>query len=154
MALTTQLCTMQRPNACSQGGLDRLRVSGGSNNLLNWQTGHATNSPGQRSGCDLKHELLHRPEAYSCWSTASSARINNYGTRIDLILAAGPCGDAGRHFHASVTGGDIWMDAHGSDHAPAYADLAPSLPIAVGSVPPPLSSRYLYTGGVHRAKAR
>ena len=91
--------------------------------------------------------LLHRQEAYTCWSTASSARINNYGTRIDLILAAGPCGDAGREFHASVVGGDIWMDAQGSDHAPAYADLAPSLPLAVGSVPPPLSSRYLYTGG-------
>ena len=45
-----------------------------------------------------------------------------------------------------MVGGDVWMDAHGSDHAPAYADLAPSLPIAVGSVPPPLSSRYLYTG--------
>ena len=118
---------------CMQPGwAGQIESKRGSNNLLNWQTGHATNSPGQRSGCDLKHELLHRPEAYSCWSTASSARINNYGTRIDLILAAGPCGDAGRHFHASVTGGDIWMDAHGSDHAPAYADLAPSLPIAVG----------------------
>lgn len=41
------------------------------------------------------------------------------------------------------------MDAYGSDHAPAYADLAPSLPIAVGSAPPPLSSRYLYTGYIH-----
>lgn len=38
------------------------------------------------------------------------------------------------------------MDAHGSDHAPAYADLAPELPMALGEVPPPLSSRYLYTG--------
>ena len=87
-----------------------------------------------------------RREAYTCWSTASGARVNNYGTRIDLILAAGPCGDAARGFHAAVTGSDIWMDAHGSDHAPAYADLAPSLPIAGGQVPPPLSSRYLYTG--------
>lgn len=91
--------------------------------------------------------------AYSCWSTASSARINNYGTRIDLILAAGPCGDAGREFHASVVGADVWMDAHGSDHAPAYADLAPSLRLAMGSLPPPLSSRYLYTGGCAAADA-
>ncbi len=45
-----------------------------------------------------------------------------------------------------MVGGDVWMDAYGSDHAPAYADLAPGLPIAVGTVPPPLSSRYLYTG--------
>ena len=88
----------------------------------------------------------HRREAYTCWSTASGARINNYGTRIDLILAAGPCGDASRTFHAAITGSDIWMDAHGSDHAPAYADLARGLPIACGQVPPPLSSRYLYTG--------
>ena len=94
-------------------------------------------------------EALCRREAYSCWSTASSARVNNYGTRIDLILAAGPCGDAGREFHASIVGSDIWMDAYGSDHAPAYADLAPSALAASGSVPPPLSSRYLYTGEVY-----
>jgi len=87
-----------------------------------------------------------RREAYTCWSTASGARINNYGTRIDLILAAGPCGDASGEFHASVVGSDIWMDAHGSDHAPVFADLLPDLPIAAGGVPPPLSSRYLYTG--------
>lgn len=31
-----------------------------------------------------------RPEAYTCWSQASGARCNNYGTRIDLILAGGP----------------------------------------------------------------
>lgn len=29
-------------------------------------------------------------EAYSCWSQVTSARKNNYGTRIDLILAADP----------------------------------------------------------------
>lgn len=90
--------------------------------------------------------MCRRQEAYTCWSTASGARINNYGTRIDLILAAGPCGDAAGSFHAAVSDSDIWMDAHGSDHAPVYADLAPSLPILVGQVPPPLSSRYLYTG--------
>lgn len=30
-----------------------------------------------------------RAQAYTCWSTATGARINNYGTRIDHILAAG-----------------------------------------------------------------
>ena len=42
---------------------------------------------------------MRRRLAYSCWSTASGARVNNYGSRIDLILAAdadsaqaGPCG--------------------------------------------------------------
>eukprot|EP00891_Asterochloris_glomerata_P003607 jgi/Astpho2/3607/e_gw1.00058.42.1_t len=29
-------------------------------------------------------------EAYSCWSTASSARVNNYGARIDFILLGPP----------------------------------------------------------------
>ena len=31
-----------------------------------------------------------REEVYSCWSTASGARVNNYGARIDLILLAEP----------------------------------------------------------------
>lgn len=34
--------------------------------------------------------VLGRQEVYSCWSTASGARINNYGARIDLILLAEP----------------------------------------------------------------
>ena len=29
-----------------------------------------------------------RKEAYTCWQQASGARVNNWGTRIDLILAA------------------------------------------------------------------
>ena len=29
-----------------------------------------------------------RKDAYTCWSQASGARVNNWGTRIDLILAA------------------------------------------------------------------
>ncbi|KAK9867360.1 hypothetical protein WJX84_005602 [Apatococcus fuscideae] len=33
----------------------------------------------------------HRTEAFTCWSTASGARVNNYGSRIDLILVAEPC---------------------------------------------------------------
>jgi hypothetical protein len=53
-----------------------------------------------------------RQQAYSCWSTASGARVNNYGSRIDLIMAAdapaaapalptaaAPCTD-GRSAHA------------------------------------------------------
>ena len=31
-----------------------------------------------------------RAEAYTCWSTATGARVNNYGSRIDLILAGQP----------------------------------------------------------------
>ena len=32
-----------------------------------------------------------RKEAYTCWSQASGAEEFNYGTRIDLIIAAGTC---------------------------------------------------------------
>lgn len=88
-----------------------------------------------------------RREAYTCWSTASGARINNYGTRIDLILAAGPDGAAASaDFHGLFTAADVWMDAQGSDHAPAWTELAPHARILVGDIPPPLSSRYLFTG--------
>ncbi len=53
-----------------------------------------------------------RREAYTCWSTASGARINNYGTRIDLILAAGPdSAAAGADFHDLFTAADVRMDA-------------------------------------------
>ncbi|EFN53799.1 hypothetical protein CHLNCDRAFT_136485 [Chlorella variabilis] len=30
-----------------------------------------------------------RQNAFTCWSTATSARVNNYGSRIDLVLTAG-----------------------------------------------------------------
>ncbi|BDA45375.1 probable DNA-(apurinic or apyrimidinic site) lyase 2 [Coccomyxa sp. Obi] len=88
-----------------------------------------------------------RREAYTCWSTASGARINNYGTRIDLILAAGPDGAAaGADFHGLFTAADLWMDAQGSDHAPAWAELAPHACLAVADIPPPLCTRYQFTG--------
>ena len=68
---------------------------------------------------------LIRREAYTCWSTASSARDNNYGTRIDLILAAG--GVASPAFPARFAACDISADATGSDHAPVWAELAPGV---------------------------
>lgn len=34
--------------------------------------------------------LVRRLHAYSCWSMATGARINNWGSRIDLILVASP----------------------------------------------------------------
>jgi hypothetical protein len=94
---------------------------------------------------------LVRREAYTCWSTASGARVNNYGTRIDLILAAGPAtpGAAGGNaadFHALFTGADIWADAQGSDHAPVWAELAPRARVPSADVPPPLASRYHFSG--------
>lgn len=38
----------------------------------------------------FRHFYPARQEVYSCWSTASGARVNNYGARIDLILLAEP----------------------------------------------------------------
>lgn len=33
---------------------------------------------------------VHRVDAFTCWSVASGAKTYNYGSRIDLILLAGP----------------------------------------------------------------
>ena len=41
-----------------------------------------------------------RSEAFTCWNVASGARVNNYGSRIDLLLAA--------------DGGDLTADSLGS----------------------------------------
>ncbi len=38
------------------------------------------------------------------------------------------------------------MDAQGSDHAPAWAELAPHACLAVADIPPPLCTRYQFTG--------
>lgn len=210
-----------------------------------------------------------RRQAYSCWSTASGARVNNYGSRIDLILAADAalprpgvpaapraadgavrhalaetfdagavadpatcwppatarassalvnapaehdaaggasfargeagCADGMRddvdgyprmNSHASglaeggaaggascggsagastsgrerdgaghenpfagfpgwFVGADVWADALGSDHAPVWADLALPSPLPRPPAPPPLSTRFMFTGAWH-----
>lgn len=38
----------------------------------------------------LTATVLHSVDAFTCWSVASSAKTYNYGSRIDLILMAGP----------------------------------------------------------------
>lgn len=43
-----------------------------------------------------------RREAYTCFSTASGAAAFNYGSRIDLILVAGPCQHAWGRYLESV----------------------------------------------------
>lgn len=78
-----------------------------------------------------------RPRAFTCWSTATSARVNNHGSRIDLILTAGlsvgrppPFGVDGEQQPQQqagcvwVAGGDIWPQQEGSDHCPVWADFA------------------------------
>ena len=89
-----------------------------------------------------------RKEAYTCWNQASSARVNNYGTRIDLILLADaaqpPVGE--RSFAACWVASNIEPERSGSDHAPAWADYDHPQPLAKAATPPALSSRFLFTG--------
>jgi Endonuclease/Exonuclease/phosphatase family len=110
---------------------------------------------------------LFRREAYSCWSTASSARVNNYGTRIDLILYADPPVHDAKHQQSpgggdggtdqlnalddACVGADVCADVYGSDHAPVFVDLrlpCGGLPSGSAYVPPALSTRYRFTGRI------
>ncbi|XP_030049905.1 DNA-(apurinic or apyrimidinic site) endonuclease 2 [Microcaecilia unicolor] len=76
-----------------------------------------------------------RPDAFTCWSSATGARHTNYGTRIDYIL-----GDAALvrgHFQDS----DLMPEVEGSDHCPVRACLG----CVVLPAPrcPPFCTRYL-----------
>ncbi|PNH05545.1 DNA-(apurinic or apyrimidinic site) lyase 2 [Tetrabaena socialis] len=91
-----------------------------------------------------------RTSAYTCWNTSSGARVNNYGSRIDHILAAdgaaaaaaearaldgaaardaaaeaaaGGSGPAPAVCPAWVVAADIMPELQGSDHAPAWVEL-------------------------------
>lgn len=72
----------------------------------------------------------HATEQFSCWNTATGARSNNYGTRIDLVLLGAPRAVAeaeggGEAWAArAVTSCDIHADVQGSDHAPVSLVLA------------------------------
>ncbi|KAJ7561159.1 hypothetical protein O6H91_03G016700 [Diphasiastrum complanatum] len=110
-----------------------------------------------------------RKEAYTCWSQASGAEEFNYGTRIDLILAAGPCTRylecPPKSSHDFVTcevddcdiltqfkrwksdslprwlgGSTVKLD--GSDHAPVYVQLKPQPPLPRHDVPA-LAARFM-----------
>ncbi len=52
------------------------------------------------------HRLCAREAAYTCWSTASGARVNNWGTRIDLVLVS-TAGGAACSLAAACTAADI-----------------------------------------------
>ncbi len=62
---------------------------------------------------------LHHPdrsEAFTCWHTATNSRSNNYGTRLDYVLA-------NRGLSGRVSGCDIHPEVEGSDHCPVSARL-------------------------------
>ncbi|GMH41645.1 hypothetical protein BSKO_09555 [Bryopsis sp. KO-2023] len=99
--------------------------------------------------CDVfRKRNPHRKKAFTCWSQASGARVNNYGTRIDMVLAAegrgGPGGNA--HFLQSFVDADIWSDKEGSDHAPVFAKMNFGKPLQTSDTPPTGSSRWLFPG--------
>ncbi|XP_078730187.1 DNA-(apurinic or apyrimidinic site) endonuclease 2 [Lampetra fluviatilis] len=60
-----------------------------------------------------------RADAFTCWCNVTGARVTNYGTRIDYVLADGALA-ASRVLSAC----DIAPDVLGSDHCPVRAALA------------------------------
>jgi AP endonuclease-2 len=101
-----------------------------------------------------------RRDAYTVWSTATGARANNYGTRIDLCLAAGLAvgppgggdsssegGRGGRRDGAPwVCASDIQPEVQGSDHCPVYVDVRHRGPFPCAAAPPPQAQRFAYSG--------
>lgn len=48
------------------------------------------------------------------------------------------------------TASDVWMDAQGSDHAPAWADFDFLDPLPIADPAPALSTKHLFTGDMQR----
>lgn len=80
-----------------------------------------------------RHLHPHTRQAYTCWSTLTSARSTNYGTRIDYILI-------GKNLVSHLTDAGIMVDIQGSDHCPVYAEL--SIAFRPANKPPSLCSSY------------
>jgi exonuclease III len=92
----------------------------------------------------------HRESAFTCWPTATGARVNNWGTRIDHILAAQGAGHLHhqQHHHHHHQGpfppflewiawSDIMPQVEGSDHAPILADFRVPAPLLPANCDPP-----------------
>ncbi|KAK2077000.1 hypothetical protein QBZ16_005228 [Prototheca wickerhamii] len=87
-----------------------------------------------------------RAAAYTVWSTATAARINNHGQRIDYTLVAGlpvaPNGPSASLGPLAVAAADISPDRDGSDHCPVWVDLAGG-PVPVAASAPPGALRHV-----------
>lgn len=59
-----------------------------------------------------------RKDAFTCWNTQTGARENNYGTRIDYIIADATFADR------ALQACDIMPDFFGSDHCPVRATFS------------------------------
>ena len=99
--------------------------------------------------CDaFRHYFPERAAAYTVWSTATAARINNHGQRIDYTLVAGlPVarnGPSASPGPLSVAAADISPDRDGSDHCPVWVDLAGG-PVPVAASAPPGALRHVFS---------
>ena len=81
----------------------------------------------------FRHLHPHTRQAYTCWSTLTSARSTNYGTRIDYVLI-------GQNLVSHLIDAGIMPDVKGSDHCPVYAEL--SISFRAADKPPSLCSSY------------
>ncbi|CAN0145110.1 unnamed protein product [Ectocarpus sp. 6 AP-2014] len=72
----------------------------------------------------FRHLHPDRKSAFTCWNTQTGARDNNYGTRIDYIIAGTDFADR------ALRACDIMPDFLGSDHCPVRARFA--FPLAAG----------------------
>ena len=79
----------------------------------------------------FRHLHPNTRQAYTCWSTLTSARSTNYGTRIDYILI-------GHNLVSYLTDAGLMPGVHGSDHCPVYAEL--SITFRGADKPPSLCS--------------
>ncbi|CAN0540869.1 unnamed protein product, partial [Ectocarpus sp. 12 AP-2014] len=68
----------------------------------------------------FRHLHPDRKSAFTCWNTQTGARDNNYGTRIDYIIAGTDLADR------ALRACDIMPDFLGSDHCPVRARFARS----------------------------
>jgi AP endonuclease-2 len=94
--------------------------------------------------------------AFTCWNTATGARENNHGARIDLILAAGvPVGpppplpgdgDGAPAPALWLAAAGIQPEVEGSDHCPVWAELGAAAPLPSAAAPPPEAARFLFAG--------
>lgn len=64
----------------------------------------------------FRHFYPDKREAYTCWNTKTSARLTNYGTRIDYILLSSD-------LLPILESCEIISDYQGSDHCPVQAVL-------------------------------
>lgn len=92
-----------------------------------------------------------RRGAFTVWSTATGARANNYGSRIDLTLASGlsfsrPRGDVSFLEPPWVHAADIEPQIQGSDHCPVWVQLGKRSPFSCAPTPPKCSMRYTLSG--------